>query len=126
MRDYFLAASLSATLIALSGCSGSNSSSSATAAPTVAYDKRTGLPIYPGAAAGNWSDGTPKDSLYVTSDGMQKVAAWYKSVLPSAFGETGNTSDYINIDRSANGDLADRVDLTPMATKTRIDLQHYK
>jgi hypothetical protein len=129
MRDYSLAASLAATLIAMTGCSGTSSSSgSATAAsaPAVAYDKRTGLPIYPGSTAGNYSDGTPKDSLYITTDGMQKVAAWYKSVLPSAFNETGNTSDYINIDKSANGDLADRVDLTPMEAKTRIDLQHYK
>jgi hypothetical protein len=130
MRDYFLAASLAATLIALSGCSSSTSSSgtSASASPamTIAYDKRTGLPIYPGSTAGNYSDGTPKDSLYITADGMQKIAAWYKSVLPPAFSETGNTNDYINIDRTAGGDLADRVDLSPMGAKTRIDLQHYK
>ena len=129
MRDYFLASAIAAALIATTGCSNTSSSNgSATAAPTmaVAYDKRTGLPIYPGSTAGNYSDGTPKDSLYITTDGMQKVAAWYKTVLPSAFSETGNTSAYINIDKTANGDLAERVDLTPMDAKTRIDLQHYK
>jgi hypothetical protein len=132
MRNHALDVSLAATLIALSGCSSGSSSSeaSATASPAaiVAYDKRTGLPIYPGATAGNWSDGTPKYSLYITADAMQKIAAWYKSVLPSGYSATvgGGSDPYINLDKTAGGDLAERIDLTQMGAKTRIELDRYK
>jgi hypothetical protein len=33
---------------------------------------------------------------------------------------------YINLDKTAGGDLAERVDLTPMGAKTRIELDRYK
>jgi hypothetical protein len=117
------------------GCSGANSASNSSASPSPqpkgTTDKRTGLPVYPGAMQSSTSDSSAGTmTSYMTDDSEQTVGSWYKSTLPTSFAETDNSSNgsdpTIEFDKTAGGKQTEKVYLTSVGQKTSIDVEQLK
>jgi hypothetical protein len=128
---------MSLAVLASAGCSGASSasSSSADASPSPAAkgttDKRTGLPVYPGAMQSSTSDSSAgKMTSFMTDDSEQTVGSWYKNTLPASFAETDNSSNSsdptIEFDVTADGKQTEKVYLSSVGQKTSIDVEQVK